>query len=167
MSKIKYLMLIAVMAVSCSQRKNNLMYSYTYNDLAAVMKEPSLTMEDSSNKNYCLKLNEFVPYGITWKMSFRDIEKGINKVIVKARVKISSKECKGRIVCAIDKAGKNIFWDGISLLDFAPNPGEWTEVIGTFVLHDFNDDNNVLVIYPLNDGKGDILFDDLTIELIK
>jgi hypothetical protein len=162
------LAVIAILISSCSGDKPvDNTYLITYDDVAGFTASPNNTLLISGiahSGNTCTFVEKDFAYGATYKRKFSEFSsKKINKIILKAWVRKDVDNANLKLVCSIDKGTETVYWNGIDTKSQNLVKGEWKEIQGEYEVSKFNLPDNVINIYPLNDGDAKILMDDLLI----
>ncbi len=138
----------------------------SYDDVAGYASHPTLVTESAHSGKKCLRTDSSNPYGLTFKMKLVDIsDKPVEKISIRVWVKTMDIKTSASIVCAVDSDAKNIFRNGTSIKDYISKANDWTEIRFEINLPFFNGPDYTLVIYPYNEGKETVWFDDLSISV--
>jgi hypothetical protein len=160
-------MLLCFSCTKTSFKEGN--YFYSFDDLSPYVKNNNtLVKEAAKSGHYCLRVDSTSVFGLTFRQKIGDISsKSVTKVKLSAWVKCKNIDFfTGKLVCSVESPeGKGLSWEGYDLLNTVSNPDKWTEVTTEFDISKYNNVNNVLVIYPINSGGSDYLFDDLSISI--
>ena len=137
----------------------------SYEDVAGYVSNPTLVSEDAHSGRMCLKMDGDHHDGIVYKRKLSDISYlPVKEIIVSAWVKSSSgSETKATLVCALDSADKNVFWNGTDIAKYITSANDWYQMTVTVGLPNFAKQDYKLVIYPMNERKEPVWFDDLSI----
>lgn len=162
------LAVIAILVSSCSGNKTiDNTYLITYDDMAGFTSSPNSTLMISTmshSGNTCTFVDKDLTYGATYKRLISELSsKKINKVTLRVWVRKDVDNANLKLVCSINKGEETILWNAIDTKSQNLVKGEWKEITFDTDISKVNDGGNNLIIYPLNDGEGKIMMDDLLI----
>lgn len=162
------LALIAILATSCSENKiiDNT-YLITYDEIAGFTCSQNSTLiltGLSHSGNTCTYVDKDLTYGATYKRKFAEFSfKKMNKMTLNAWVRKDVDNANLKLVCSVNKGEETILWNAIDTKSQNLVKGEWKEISFETDLSKVNSGENTLIVYPLNDGEGKIMMDDLLI----
>ena len=115
---------------------------------------------------------EALDTGHAYGRSFIDTIKndGNNKdvlVSISAMVRTPNTEADAMLVISVERAGKLIFWQGMSIRDFIYVENEWSRAVYSTYLPDELLENDRILCYLWNSGKVIVWTDQLTLNLYK
>jgi len=162
------LAVIAILASSCSGNKTiDNTYLITYDDMAGFTSSPNSSLMISGishSGNTCTYVDKDLTYGATYKRKFSEFSsKKVNKMTLKSWVRKDVDNANLKLVCSVNKGEETILWNAIDTKSQNLVKGEWKEITFETDLSKVNSGENTLIIYPLNDGEGKIMMDDLLI----
>ncbi len=162
------LAVIAILVSSCSRDKAiDNTYLISYDDIAGFTPSPNNTLMISGishSGNTCTYVDKDLTYGATYKRLLSEFSsKKANKVTLKAWVRKDVDNANLKLVCSVNKGEETILWNAIDTKSQNLVKGEWKEITFDTDISKVNDGANHLIIYPLNDGEGKIMMDDLLI----
>jgi hypothetical protein len=165
MKKLAVIILGVIMLNSCSSNEDANSIQISYDDAAGFIEHPSIiTTQKAHSGNTCLQVSPDQVYGIVYKRKISALTSTkINKAKVHAWVRPEGNDAYLSLVCSIDKGAETAFWGSLQTKTLKLKNGEWSEINIDFDLGGFADPANVFNIYPMSDGKGVVMFDDLTI----
>jgi hypothetical protein len=119
---------------------------------------------------YSNKLDTAHAYGASFKLPFKEIFSGkLEKVKVSLWVYFTAKSNATLVMEIKDAKEKQLSWNALKMEDQVKQPWKWQKVTAEFSLKiPFSKDpENIVNIYPWDNGGKDIYVDDILIEFVK
>jgi hypothetical protein len=137
-----------------------------YEEVAGFSDHPSISTEQYHSGSVSVKVNQDIPYGLTYKRKLRFIHSGqASRINISAWVRSDSDLASGKLICAIDSGSTNLFWNAIETKDIQLKPGAWSEMKVQFDISGKYNPEHTLVVYGMSTGQGNVWFDDINFTL--
>jgi hypothetical protein len=175
MRTIIYLLPFLLIISACSRttaKQKRLVYYNDFENIKGWTNPPLVLKKHIAHSGvYSNKLDTGVAmYGGTFRLKFKDIiATKIKKVKLSFWVLLADPKSKGKFVIDISgTADNNLFWIAKDIDTSVAPHGKWTQVrtTYTFVETNITAPNNIIKIYPWNDGKKEFYIDDVELEFV-
>ncbi len=172
---IAVLGLTALLYAGCRSSKGKqggLIYFNDFEEIKGWVKDLNLAKMPAHSGVFSNKLDTAHQYGQTLRLRLREVDPSpLRKVKGTFWCYVKNLNAKGKIAISIDGSdGKNILWTSKEIMDFVKVPNKWTEInIEWGINHapGLNNVNNMISIFPWNQGKEEIFVDDINVEFVK